>query len=172
MPLFNEEGRRWISLRTGEEVSFQKFDSCSYQHTMPHHFLTPKHYATAADLCELPNRSLMDTIFNLFIHSALSMVFPLVDRKLFLETMNLAYDSKSDPVSIEAISAKACVLAFVSVSCLFFRSRDVKLPAIDIERCAINAQVLLSFTAEEASLTTLQAVVMLVCFGLFPNYKG
>lgn len=103
----------------------------------------------------------METVFDVFTHSAFRMVFPLVDQELFPETIALAYESRSDPVSVEAISAKACVLAFVSSICLF-KARDTKLPSVDVEHYAMKARLLLSFTSEEASLTNLQAVFMLV----------
>lgn len=127
-----------------------------------------KHQFLADDLCKgspsiyaLPEKSLTVKIFDVFIHSAFSMVFPLVDKDLFRETLALAYESQFEPLSIECVSAKACVLAFVS-SARLFSERDTPLPNLDSERCAAQARHLLSCTADEATLTSLQACVMLV----------
>ncbi|KAK0389923.1 hypothetical protein NLU13_3496 [Sarocladium strictum] len=162
MPILTEEGRRWISSRAGEDVSFRKLQP------QPRRYM--KHQFLADDLCKgspsiyaLPEKSLTVKIFDVFIHSAFSMVFPLVDKDLFRETLALAYESQFEPLSIECVSAKACVLAFVS-SARLFSERDTPLPNLDSERCAAQARHLLSCTADEATLTSLQACVMLTLY--------
>jgi len=113
----------------------------------------------------------VDKIFNIFNHSAFSLVFPLVDKVLFEDTLTLAYQPHSESIPLECVSAKSCVLAFVSNIYLYQR-REVEIPYLAGNACAIKARRLLSPTLEEASLTNLQAVFMLVSLGLALFYSS
>lgn len=160
IPILSEEGKQWISLRTGEEVSFKRFETDAHHQVTPY-WLSLQQHTKSDDQYELPDQCVVTRIFDIYIHSAFSKVFPLVDRQLFPETISLAYRPRTQSMSVECVSAKACVLAFVSCICLF-RGGYTEFPPLDLEKCAVQARYLLSYTAETPSLSTLQAVLMLV----------
>lgn len=89
-------------------------------------------------------------------------MFPVIDRILFQDTLSLAYESSTEPLSLDRISAKSCVYAFVSIICLF-QGRVAEIPFLDSDACAQKAYYLLTDALEDTSLTSLQAVFMLVC---------
>ncbi|KPM39867.1 hypothetical protein AK830_g6707 [Neonectria ditissima] len=160
MPVLSEEGRKWISSRTGEDVSFGRFHSKFHKRTLPP-MLSPWHYySSSADLYEMPDRQVTDQVIDVFFNSTFRLVFPVIDRVLFEETMTMAYESMDGPPSLERISAKGCVLAFLSIMCLFQGKID-NLPIIDSDSCAVKAHYLLSDVFEDASIVSLQTVVML-----------
>ena len=66
---------------------------------------------------------------------------------------------------LEHISAKACVLAFVSMASSHFPTAN-SVSHIDGDSYARDAQILLADIIEDASITTLQTIIMLVCNAL------
>ncbi|KAK7425317.1 hypothetical protein QQZ08_008214 [Neonectria magnoliae] len=160
MPVLSEEGRSWLSARTGEDVSFGRFHLNYQKRSLPP-MLSPWHfYGSASELYELPDRSITEQVMNVFFSSAFRLAFPVVDRVLFEETTALAYKSWEGQPSLERITAKGCVLAFLSIMCLFHGKVD-NFPVIDSDSCAVKAHYLLSDVFEDASIVSLQTVFML-----------
>jgi hypothetical protein len=154
MPLLTEEGKQWIVEKTGQDVVFEPGTQ---------HWSSPAPSAAPTNLHELPDRAVTEKIFDVFIHSSFSLVFPVVDRELFKTTIEIAYQPCVGEMSLEQLSAKACVLAFASTVYLFEGSlTDV--PYLDTDLCARKARYLLTDILEVASITTLQVAFMLVSF--------
>ncbi|KAJ4132865.1 hypothetical protein NW754_015678 [Fusarium falciforme] len=65
-----------------------------------------------------------------------------------------------EPLSLDQISAKSCVYAFISIICLF-QGRVSEIPYLDSDACAQKAHYLLTDALEDTSITSLQAVFML-----------
>ncbi|KAF4973176.1 hypothetical protein FZEAL_9393 [Fusarium zealandicum] len=164
MPLLSAEGRKWISSSTGEDVSFQKFQPpTARQRVIPLASSVYRFYESPSDLYQLPDRKVVEKILHLFTQSAFRLVFPIIDRVLFEETLAVAYGtngSQSEPLSLERISAKCCVLAFVSITGLF-QGAVAGVPHLDSDACAMKAHYLLADATEDPSITSLQAVFML-----------
>ncbi|KAB5513067.1 hypothetical protein GE09DRAFT_981493 [Coniochaeta sp. 2T2.1] len=161
VPLFSEEGRAWIFSRTGEAIAFQKLQALNKRQrvrllTLSH----PQLYGSLEQLYELPDRSIVGQGIYWFQNSAFRLVFPAIDTVLFQESVRLAYEPGEGPLSIERISAKGCVLAFLSIMCAFNGDSTWR-PIVDSDACAMKAQYLLSDMVEDASLVTLQTIFML-----------
>jgi hypothetical protein len=159
MPLLSDEGKNWIASRTGEQVLFQ---------TGPQLLLTPSptlsthHFSDSLDLWSLPDRSVVETIFDAFTNSSFRLVFPVVDPVLFKDTIKLAYNGWfGETPSLEHMSCKACVLAFVSIISLF-KGALADLPPVNTDLCAAKARYILTDVLEGSSLATLQVAFMLV----------
>ncbi|RSL97755.1 hypothetical protein CEP52_010738 [Fusarium oligoseptatum] len=161
MPILSAEGIKWLSSRTGEDVSFQKFQPPSPRQRLFSSTSSVSHYYNCpSDLYELPDRKLVDKILHVYLHSAFRLVFPVIDRVLFEDTLTLAYESSTEPLSLDQISAKSCVYAFISIICLF-QGRVAEIPYLDSDACAQKAHYLLTDALEDTSITSLQAVFML-----------
>lgn len=80
---------------------------------------------------------------------------------LFEETARLAYSKDDSDPPLELITAKACVLAFVSLASSHFPDAHGA-SHIDSDACARDSQILVADIIEDASITTLQTILMLV----------
>jgi hypothetical protein len=152
MPLLSEEGKQWIVEKTGQDTVFEPGLA---------HWSRPAPSPAPTNLHELPERAVTEKIFDVFIHSSFSLVFPIIDRELFKTTIEIAYQPPDGEMSLEHLSAKACVLAFASTIFLFEGSL-ADLPYLDTDLCARKARYLLTDILEVASITTLQVAFMLV----------
>ncbi|UNI23910.1 hypothetical protein JDV02_009701 [Purpureocillium takamizusanense] len=166
VPHFTATGEQWINSRTGQWPRFG--DIYGTDAAAP-----PGLPATASTLsslshrphqgheAELPSRWVVQSLLDEFLASDFSLVFPLVDRVLFEETVKLAYSGQQQPLVCEYVGAKACVFAFVSMASSNFP--DMKSAThVDPEACAKEAQILLADFLEDASITTLQTMFMLL----------
>ena len=90
-------------------------------------------------------------------------MFPVLDRVLFEETLDIAYGAidAGNLSSPKHVSARVCVLSALSVAC---RLKETKLTshAIDAAECGFQAECLIPGNAGDVSLTTLEAILMLV----------
>ncbi|KAG6039421.1 hypothetical protein E4U41_002663 [Claviceps citrina] len=89
-----------------------------------------------------------------------SPVFPLINPLLFKETVRLAYSAGGAEPMLECMAAKACVLAFVSLSSSHFPVSKASAD-IDGDFCAKAAQMLIADIIEDASVSTLQTILIL-----------
>ncbi|KAL7819111.1 hypothetical protein V8C26DRAFT_419965 [Trichoderma gracile] len=168
IPHFTSLGEQWIYSRTGLWPRFHNDDT-----TSPSSGTTDQAspYASTCNIYNsqmtqpqngaLPDKSITLALLDAFTNSDFRLVFPVVDRELFEETVRLAYDPSDENPTIHVIGSKACVLAFLSVSSHHFRDQAVA-KLVDTDACARQAQLLISDFIEDASLTTLQVMVMLL----------
>ncbi|KAL6859218.1 hypothetical protein J3F83DRAFT_334166 [Trichoderma novae-zelandiae] len=168
IPHFTSLGEQWIYARTGLWPRFHNEDITSPSSGTTHQaplcastFKLIKGQAKQTQAETLPDKSITLELLDAFTKSDFRLVFPVVDRELFEETIQLAYDSPDENPPIHAIGSKACVLAFLSVTGHHFRDQGVA-KLIDTDACARQAQLLISDFIEDASLTTLQVMVMLL----------
>ncbi|KAF5619460.1 transcriptional activator Mut3p [Fusarium sp. NRRL 52700] len=164
LPLLSEDGRQWIKSKTGHEVILNPGIT---DHSNPSESPAPHVYHDQRDLYELPDRSITEKAFNAFIHSSFSLVFPVVERVLFKDTIELAYrPCTGDVPSLEHLSAKVGVLAFLSTIVLF-QDTFADAISIDTDLCATRARYLLTDVLEIASINNLQIVFMLNMHEIF-----
>ncbi|KAF4989831.1 hypothetical protein FGRMN_8871 [Fusarium graminum] len=164
MPLLSEEGRNWIFLKTGQEVLF---DPGAENYSNPTQSFASHYYHNPQDLYELPERSITERLFDAFIHSSFSLVLPVVEPVLFKDTITLAYQPHKDGApSLEHLSAKVGVLAFIAMTSLF-QDPSIDMPDLDTELCGTKARYLLTNVLEVATLNNLQVVFMLNMHEIF-----
>lgn len=160
IPFFSEKGQQWINTRTGETDLFrdlsgpQPLQSFAVSPSSSNGFIGTLH--------TLPDRSIVEELIHEFQNTGFRLVFPVIDRILFADTVELAYSEGKNAQSLENITARACVLAFLSILVLF-QANEGKHFDVDSDSCAMKAYYLLSDVLEDASINSLQTVFMLVC---------
>lgn len=167
IPHFTALGEQWIHSQTGLWPHFHNEDGFAFSETTdntPSNALALKSLkgqVKQAELEKLPEKWITQALLDIFKTSDFRLIFPVVDGDLFEDTIRLAYDSPDANPTIEAIGSKACVLAFLSVTSHHFCGHEIA-KLVDSDACARQAQLLISDFIEDASLTTLQVMVMLV----------
>ncbi|PNP39985.1 hypothetical protein TGAMA5MH_08251 [Trichoderma gamsii] len=166
IPRFTPLGEKYIYAQTGQWPHFHNQSTfafeCPFQASsgaLTQHSPRGQLNRTPAD--QLPEKWITNTLFDLFLQSEFRLAFPLVDRELFKETIRIAYDSPETNPTIEEISSKACVFAFLSLSSHHFAALSVS-NHVDSDGCAKQAQILIADFIEDASVTTLQVMVLLL----------
>lgn len=168
IPHFTSHGEQWIYSHTGQWPHFHNegtFAFCEATDHISSPALVPKSQngpAKRAQGEKLPEKWITQALLDAFVKSDFRLVFPIVDRTLFEETIRQAYDAPELNPTIEEIGSKACVLAFCSVTSHHFCALEIA-KLIDTDACTKQAQILISDFIEDASLTTLQVMIMLVC---------
>ncbi|KAF5020123.1 hypothetical protein F66182_7855 [Fusarium sp. NRRL 66182] len=158
MPILSEAGRQWIMAKTGQE---SVLESCSKSSSGSRQSPAYRYYNSPTDLYECPDRATVEKVFNAFVHSIFRFVFPVLDWRLFQETIALAYQPiPGESISLHHLSAKACVLAFTSLIS-FFQDTLEDVCYIEPDVCATKARYLLTDVLENPSVTSLQVVLML-----------
>ncbi|KAL7791849.1 hypothetical protein V8C37DRAFT_416595 [Trichoderma ceciliae] len=167
IPHFTSLGEQYIHSQTGQWPRFHNEDTSAFYEATDHVSsgalqLKPlKGQAKQTEIQKLPEKWVTHALLDAFVNSDFRLVFPIVDRDLFEETIRQAYDSPDTNPTIEAVGSKACVLAFLSVTSHHFCALDVA-KLVDSDVCAKQAQLLMPDFIEDASLTTLQVMVMLL----------
>ncbi|OAQ98754.1 hypothetical protein LLEC1_07403 [Akanthomyces lecanii] len=152
IPHFSDGCEEWVRLRTGltPQFDFPSFQRCSLDELSP----------LAASRTMLPPRWACDAMIYALTKSDLILIFPVVDEVLIEETVNLVYATNGTP-SLPHISAKACVLALLTLTSLHFP--EVKATKyVDIAGFAKAAKLLIAECLEDTSLTTLQTYCLVV----------
>lgn len=162
VPFFSEQGYNWIQSRAGSTPTLWK--PCStepplWQRERNRRPLTRLNSLNTT--WELPNRSMVEAYYAIFISSALRCVFPIVDDSSFEGIVDRAYDSRQDPQSPDVIRAKACVLSFTAVL-IHFQGKLDTTQVVDGEQCATRARALMTHVLEEVNSESLQICAMLV----------
>ncbi|KAF3063145.1 hypothetical protein CFAM422_010496 [Trichoderma lentiforme] len=165
IPHFTSLGEQWIYSRTGLWPHFRNDDAFAFRETdhvpsAASALQSLKGPAKQAEIQKLPERWITQALLDTFIASDFRLVFPVVERELFEETIRVAYGAPVTDATIEEIGSKACVLAFLCVTSHHFATQDAA-KLVDSDACAKQAQLLISDFVEDASLTTLQVMVML-----------
>lgn len=157
VPIFSDEGQRWVSLQTGQQVRWSEFRIPIYRPTS----LSVLHLNEPdTGLLDLIDQSTAKRILEPFFSLYAPRVFPVIDPVLFETTLDTAYEILDDPLSSPThIAARACVLGALSIA------GRVKTPSPspsppDPERSAIKAQRLLSLIPGSMSLDTLITVLI------------
>ncbi|OQD79187.1 hypothetical protein PENANT_c058G06576 [Penicillium antarcticum] len=113
IPMSSEEGRRWVSTRTAQAVTWADF-SIPIMESSPLSTLQP---SFSQELCELPDKDATREIISAFFRSRFRLHFPVLDEVLFETTMETAYGPADGPLSLPIqISARACVLSALSIA--------------------------------------------------------
>lgn len=170
IPLFLPEGQQWIKSRTGQTVALEKFYAFGppWQNQRNLYMNSvPRDMQLLEDSVHLPDREIVEELALRYSSHILFHVFPTIDKVLFEDTINLAYQQGSFQPTGHA-SAKACVYAFLAFVSIFniHSGTGTGLP-LDSEAYAWKAQSLATQALQEITTDSLQTAVMLVsnlCF--------
>lgn len=156
IPMFSEEGIRWLSTRTDQNVKLADF-------LVPIADLNPLSLIESfSEICHMPDqdetRRALDGIFK----SPSRLTFPVLDKDSLETTMHIAYEPLNEDTKLTTqLAARACVLASLSITA-WPNASHKSYRNIDPEICAAKAEILLVNLTENISLDTLQAIILLV----------
>ena len=161
IPMCSEAGRRWVSTRTAQTITWADF-SIPILESSPPSTLQP---SFSPELCELPDKDATREVISAFFRSRFRLRFPVLDEILFETTMETAYGPADGPLSSPIqVSARACVLSALSIASRVNPSRQIS-RSTDVDLCATKAHYLLLHIAQDISLSTLQTALVLVSPG-------
>lgn len=163
LPFFNKEDEEWISSRTGGKADFQKLITARTRHQIQ--LPAPPHIPIqgANDyLSVLPSRGIAKAFLDAFHQSTFRLAFPVIDFILFQETIAAAYEASDTLPSLRQTSAKACILAFLSMVGVLFHGKLSFLPPMDWDACYNAARSFLADILDEVTVENLQTALMLV----------
>ncbi|KXH40478.1 fungal specific transcription factor [Colletotrichum salicis] len=154
---FSEDGRRWISSKTGQTIDWSKLQIFT---TKPSPFARI-HAQLSPSLCNLPDQASLRKCLSSYFKSSFRLRFPLLDEVLFEETMNEAYeDAENYSPSPSRMAARACVFGALSLT-VFLPDIQPSSLGLDGNESAARASYLLSRLVGYTSLTTLQTTLLL-----------
>ncbi|RDA92076.1 hypothetical protein CP533_3576 [Ophiocordyceps camponoti-saundersi (nom. inval.)] len=157
IPYFTPEGERCIYANTGRWPCLRRAGRRDAPIRLP----------IRGPGLDLPDKAAVQELLATYLDSDFRLVFPLVDGVLFERTIELAYGPNSATTSIsDGRSARACVFAFVSIVSSRFLGADVQL-VVDGHACAAEAQALLGDMLEDANMTTVQTLLILLTHETF-----
>ncbi|KAG5932429.1 hypothetical protein E4U59_007484 [Claviceps monticola] len=138
---------QWISERTAQKSNFRELFSKNGHESndlirVPEPHMNSGIPTQSAGYPFLPEKRILESPVADFTASEFSLVFPLINRVLFEETVRLAY-TEDDAVPYHFPASPAAA-------------------EIDGEVCAKAAQLIIADITEDASITTLQTVLILV----------
>lgn len=167
IPIFSEQGCQWVSQRTGQGVEVAKLLDRGLSNRDPAWHMPPessRNLPFCLERCGLPDKDTVANIFAVYFKSAFRLVFPVLHRTLFEETLELAYETVDTGALLSSpkhISARACVLSAMSVVSRLKETRSVSHTVNPVE-CMRHAKYLVLCNTGDASLVTLQAILMMV----------
>lgn len=154
----------WIANKSGQGLTLERFPlifrpPCPLMPLSPSPFQQRQSFQ---ELCSLPSRDVAQNISKVFFESTFTLTFPVLDRALFQETLQVAYENPDEvPSTPSHVMARACVLAALSVTCRFEKSpRDP--PAVDGDACAAKARSLLRHVDGHETVVGIETVLILV----------
>lgn len=159
IPILSERGRDWIRLKTRQDAHFERFHLFGSKCDLSAPPLTNLSYD---ELHKLPGRHYAESCLDAFFGSSFSLFYPVLDRALIQETLEVAYEVHIDSSFTHSqVSAKACILAALCMISRTVRPKDASKhlqtgPNVD------QARSLLVLVSRETSIERLQATLMLV----------
>ncbi|RDA87481.1 hypothetical protein CP532_2790 [Ophiocordyceps camponoti-leonardi (nom. inval.)] len=156
IPYFTPEGERCIYANTGRWPCLRRAGRRN----------APTRLPIRGPGLDLPDKAAVQELLATYLASDFRLVFPLVDGVLFEQTIELAYGPATTSSNIDGRSARACVFAFVSIVNSRFLGADVQL-VVDGHACAAEAQALLGDMLEDANMTTVQTLLILLTHETF-----
>ncbi|KAH6890289.1 hypothetical protein B0T10DRAFT_537807 [Thelonectria olida] len=168
MPVVSERGQAWISSKTGQEFTFDKFNLFGNNQlgVLPSTFPSLLRHISSPEVWEMPDKSVAQIMVDTLFTSSFQLFFPVLDQYLFKETIEMSYGPCNVPLSREHVSARACVLAALSLTFHITRANEstsgsASFSSFQSDVYAAKAQALLGLISGDASLVRLQTVLML-----------
>lgn len=172
VPFFSPDGRQWIFSVTGQwpcfdSINFEREDGrINNNQDISRYNLAE----TSRNLVRLPKRSEFETKLSQFLTQDVVDVFPFVDEVLIHHTIQAAYEVGHTPQNRGQINAKACVLALFALMSTHLDQGDTTSTTSPDEYSKESKRLLISEGIEEATIVTLQTVVLLVSHRVFASF--
>ncbi|KAI1317771.1 hypothetical protein F5Y16DRAFT_414573 [Xylariaceae sp. FL0255] len=154
----SQRGRRYIYSKTGRDVSFQGLRAEQPWSSLLG--LAGMRVSFDEELWILPPRQEVLRLSSAYFESHFQLIFPVLDKVLFDETIELAYEQVDSSPSSSQIVCRTCVLAAFSMLCRLEGSKEV-IHSADADKCAVKAQYLLAHVPGETTLIGLQTILIL-----------
>ncbi|GKU07139.1 unnamed protein product [Fusarium langsethiae] len=152
--ILSERGRQWITYGSGERVFLENFNIFAN----PIGVIPPLDCWPISDQARiLPPKEALRYIVDAFFKSKTSVFFPILERSLFQDTIDRAYD-EVDPG--RRAPAEACLWA---ITALVMRTTDLQQLGLGLEirDCLYEATRLLTFNNGNTNLDSLQGTLLL-----------
>jgi hypothetical protein len=157
IPVFSEEGLRWIQLRTGAERLFNRvYKSSIGDWEDSDLFFSWSHIDKA-----LPVKDTAVSCLTIFRSSHLRRIFPLVDVTTFEKTIYQAHDATACDNLAAHQGARTCVLAFMA-ALFIIETEKAPFGFEQASKYAMLARSSLLDCMTEPTIHGLQAALMLV----------
>jgi hypothetical protein len=153
--ILSERGRQWITYGSGERVFLENFNIFAN----PIGVIPPLGSLTVAEQARiLPSKETCRHVVDAFFKSKTSVFFPILERSLFQDTIDRAYD-EVDPG--RRAPAEACLWA---ITALVMRTTDLQQfgLGLEIRDCLYEATRLLTLNNGNTNLDSLQGTLLLV----------
>ncbi|KAF3805743.1 hypothetical protein GCG54_00005107 [Colletotrichum gloeosporioides] len=153
---FSEQGRQWISSRTGQTVDLRKLRLFTSNYAPSTSFSS-----AFPGVSSLPEKQVLRELASSFLMSPLWLSFPVIDRFSFDETLDITYGISADrPNSPTELAALASVLSILS---LMGHCKDLGngYSGIDANDCANKARQFLMSLTGHYSVTILECLLAL-----------
>ncbi|KAJ6020616.1 hypothetical protein N7540_006120 [Penicillium herquei] len=164
MPIPSEAGCRWMTARTGQDVSGNEFDIPGFE--LPPSRILPSGLQHGL---ELPDQDLLREMLYKFFRSSFGREFPVLDKDSLEKTIEDAYTPVDENrISSVQLSARACIIgafSFISTQTEYREMLDGI--SIDFEHWTSEAQRLFFHIQGDTSLETLQTALFLVLQQIF-----
>ena len=155
IPLFSDEGQRWINAQTGTHMTPKTLYSFGLRWQDPRRLYTISD-SVFHDVCQLPQRLVVERHVSAFCSSFESLVFPVAGKSLFDGILDLAYSPNDVPSSS---NARACVYAFLSLTSVM---NDDASETMSTESYASTTMSFIPQILQDITPEGLQALVTLV----------
>lgn len=171
-PIISKNGLEWIASRTDQSTAALRSYLSPGHYSQPYWKVSsPQGHASAGELWDLPDKSLIHKWFNALSHSPFQMLFPSLDKGLFDETVDMTYQTfEGMHTSHLHISARACFWAVCAIMSHLKVSGQV-LSSLRSSTCAARAEQFLELSDGPANLDILQALTLLVSSFICVLYK-
>jgi hypothetical protein len=161
--LISESGEKWISSKTGEEVTLQKL-TVFRDYPCYNSILETSRKGSCDELLSLPSEDKIDKILTAYFGSCFYTAFPILEKGLFKKTLDLAYLKQDSGTStLECLASKVCVLAVPSLVC---RLEELGDPLLDLDGDILATKAYKHFMQLTGvfNLTNLQTAIILVSY--------
>ncbi|KAF2229884.1 hypothetical protein EV356DRAFT_365272 [Viridothelium virens] len=163
-PLIFETGSDFTTFCAGEFVSSLNFslNKLPWQAR----YIQNDTPLTSPPNIQLPDRSVTEDCVSDFCASFIRLVFPVIDVRLFKNTIELAYSQSTATARTENAIARHCVYSLLCMVSLFEVNNKLS-PETNIRSCMDKTQSYIPHFIREATIDALQTLIILCLFYLF-----
>ena len=158
LPQPADEDLDWIESVTKTTSRFRALFSPARQASSPN-----LRADSQIDQVDLPARSIVERLLDDFSSLNFGVLSPIIDRGLFQNTMDMAFEAHARSVPREALKARASIFAFIALAALHCKAEDI-VSLLDCEACARKSELLLRDVWQTPDSVILQTLIMLVGF--------
>ncbi|RMZ91352.1 hypothetical protein DV736_g1379, partial [Chaetothyriales sp. CBS 134916] len=164
-PFFSSEGQQWVQECTGQRIRLPSMTTSEspQTHGQPVKSARPSE-ADMEPSTHLPDKQILLNYAALWKASFMWQIFPFFTHVQLDQTIHTAYSQETATGSLEYLSTRCSLLAFLAITTIF-GLRPSSMSPIDGPACAQKAQyILVQLMWMPANIQTLQAALMLTFF--------